>query len=291
MSDTSYGPWEQEEGSDVDEQKSGSGDSHEAEDEDVYPEQQPHGDPDRPGDDVGVDRFQADIDFMEEMARLAKIARPFDPQASVFSDAATYTPLARPYNPDASLTSDAATYNPFARPFDPEASSSSDAAAHNPFADELADSSSVSLSSHLTSPDPDEFDRVESADHVGPPTPGSASSGPSFDPAYPLADAFGDGSVSPLVSSDRFDPDESYQPAIVDPGPSFDPAVPFADAFGESSVAPSSPLISSDRFEADESYQAAIVDEPDVASSPSFAPEAEFRPDIPEETDWNHFIG
>jgi hypothetical protein len=259
MSDTVNGPWEQQENSDYDEQKPGSGDSHEDEFDDEYGEQRPHGDPDRPDTSGWDSQYGGQIDYWEEVARLNEMARPFDPAASAAADATAYDPMARPFDPAASAAADATAY------------------------------------------DPDDFDRAESVDPVGPPTP---------DSAVPLADAFGDSSVSPsspLISSDRFDPDESYQAAIVDPGPpipdsaageqgaaggpSFDPAVPFADAFGDSSVAPSSPLISSDRFDPDESYQAAIVDEPEATGSPSFAPEVEFRPDIPEETEGNYFIG
>ncbi len=236
MSDTVNGPWEQQENSDYDEQKPGSGDSHEDEFDEEYGEQRPGGDPNRPDTSGWDSQYGGQIDYWEELARLNAIARPFDPDAPVISDAATH--------------------NPFARPFDPDAPVISDAATHNPFADTLEDSSSVSLSSQLSSPDPDDFDRAEIVDHFGPPTPDS-----------PI--------VEPGVAS----------------GPHFDPAVPFADAFEDSSVAPSSPLISSDRFDPDESYQAAIIDEPEVTGSPSFAPEVEFRPDIPEETEGNYFIG
>jgi hypothetical protein len=200
MPDTVHGPWEQEEGSDYDEPKSGGGDSHEDEFDEEYGEQRPHGDPDRP-DNALEDAYQADIDYWEAMARLNAIAQPFDR--------------------DASFTSDAST--------------------HNPFADELEDSSSVSLSSHLSSPDPDDFDDAAIVDPVGPPRHDSAvaepdvASGLSFDPAVPFADAFGDGSVSPsseLGPPERFDPDESYQAAIVDEpdvasSPSFAPEVEF----------------------------------------------------------------
>jgi hypothetical protein len=271
MPDTVYGPWEQEEGSDYDEPKSG-GDSHEDEFDEEYGEQQPRGDPDRP-DNALEDAYQADIEYWEGVARLNAIARPFDP--------------------DARVTSDAAALNPFARPYDPDAAVTSDASAVNPFADEYGESSQVSLSSHLGSPDPDDFDDAAIVDPVGPPTPDSAvaepnvASGVSFDPAVPFADAFGDGTVSPSspsISSDRFDPDESYQAAIVDPGPSL-----LDSAAGDPDAASSfDPAV---QFDPDDSYQAAIVDEPDVASSPSFAPEVEFRPDIPEQTDWNDFIG
>jgi hypothetical protein len=244
MSDTVHGPWEQAENSDYDEQKPGSGDSHEDEYDDEYGEQQPKGDPNQP-DNKLEDAYQADIEYWEEIARLNAMAKPYDPDAPVTAD-----PAARPYDPDAPVSSDPS--DPLARPYDPDAP----------------------VTTQPNSLDPDDFDRVDSVEHVGPPTPDSAmvepdlSSGPPFDPAVPLADAFADG---------------SYQPVIVDPGPpspSLDPAVSFADAVADSSVSPSSQMDSADLFEADDSYQ---------AGSPSINPE--FKPDIPEQTDWNDFIG
>lgn len=203
MSDTVYGPWEQEEGSDYDEPGSG-GDSHEDEFDDEYGEQRPHGDPDRP-DNALEDAHQADIDYWEAMAQLNAIAKPFDPGGP--------------------FASDAAALNPYAKPFDPDESFTSDASAVNPFADELEDSSAVSLSSQLTSLDPDDFDYAESVDHVGPPITDSAAGEPdatsiqSFDPAVEFTDALGDSSLSlssPPSSPDRFEPDDTYQTESLD---------------------------------------------------------------------------
>ena len=157
MSDTVYGPWEQEEGSDYDEPGSG-GDSHEDEFDDEYGEQRPHGDPDRP-DNALEDAFQADVDYWEAVERLNAIARPFDPGAPFASEAAALNPYAKPFDVNESSTSDAATL---------------------PFGDEFGDSSTVSQSSQLTSPDPDDFDQAESVDHVGPPIPEPAVE---FEPA------------------------------------------------------------------------------------------------------------
>src|SRR5215204_6476446 len=229
MSDTVHGPWEQAENSDYDEQKPGSGDSHEDEFDDEYGEQQPKGDPNQP-DNKLEDAYQADIEYWEDVARLNALARPYDPDAPV---------TAQP-----------------------------------------------------SSLDPDDFDRADSAYPAAPPTPGGAAyeseaaTTPSlaFDPAVPFAEARVDSGSPPAVSQLASpNPDEPYQPVIVDPGPpsadsaagepgvtggpAFDPAVPFADAFGDSSASPLSQMGSPDRFEANDSHQ---------AGSPSFDPEVEF---------------
>jgi hypothetical protein len=222
-------PWD-EEGTDYDEPKSG-GDSHEDEFDEEYGEQQPKGDPGRP-DNALEDAYQADIDYWEAMARLNAIARPFESGGA--------------------FASDAAALNPVARPFDPDESFSSDAAAVNPYAGALEDSSEVSLSSQLSSLDPDDFERSESVDHVGPPIPDSAAG-------------------QPDATSSQ----------------SFDPAVQFTDPFGDTSLSLSSPPSSPpDHFEPDDTYQ---IDS--AAREPSFDPAVEFQPDISERTDSTEFMG
>lgn len=246
MPNTSYGPWEQEEGSDYDDPNSGGGgDSHEAEDEDVYPEQQPKGDPDRPDDAWWEHQYGGAVDHYEDLAE----------------DLARLNKIAGTYDPDDIVTSEATALNSVARRYDPDDSSTSDVSALDPFGDTVAESSQVSLSSQLSSPDPDDFDRAESVVHVGPPIPESAAGEPD------------------LASS-----------------PSVDPAVPFADALEDTSLSPSSPLISADRFDPGDSYQAAIVDDVggptlDSAAGEPEAADFEFRPDLPEQRDWNDFIG
>jgi hypothetical protein len=216
MSDV-YGPWEQAENSDYDEQKPGSGDAHEDEFDDEYGEQRPHGDPDRP-DNALEDAYQADIEYWEEVARLNALAKPYDPDVKTTSDAAALDALAKPYDPDAPVTSDAS--------------------AVDPFADELADSSSVSLSSKLTSPDPDDFDWVDSVDPVGPPTPvGTVAEEPYqpviVDPGVPYAvDDSDDFSLSSQTdAADEFVVDDSYQSSA--DTPSFAPGVEFQPGIGE----------------------------------------------------------
>lgn len=224
MPDSVYGPWEQEEGSDYDEPGSG-GDSHEDEFDEEYGEQEPKGDPDRPDDAWWEHQYGGAVDAYEDLARLNKFARPFDH--------------------DGPLASDAAALNPFARPFDHNASFASDAAAYNPFAGSLEDSSTVSLSSQLTSPDPDDFDRAESIDYIGPPIPDSAvgepdtASSQSVNPAIQFTDSVGDSSVSlpsVLTPPDQLEPEGTYEVDSVDTAtssPSFDPAAQFGSDIAE----------------------------------------------------------
>jgi hypothetical protein len=224
MPDSVDGPWEQAEGSDYDEPGSG-GDSHEDEFDEEYGEQEPKGDPDRPDDAWWEHQYGGAVDAYEDLARLNKFARPFDH--------------------DGPLASDAAALNPFARPFDHNASSASDAAAYNPFADSLEDSSTVSLSSQLTSPDPDDFDRAESIDYIGPPIPDNAAGEPdtassqSVNPASQFTDSVGDSSVSlpsVLTPPDQLEPEGTYEVDTVDTAtssPSFDPAAQFGSDIAE----------------------------------------------------------
>lgn len=203
---TVYGPWEQEEGSDYDEPGSG-GDSHEDEFDDEYGEQRPHGDPDRP-DNALEDAFQADIEYWEEIARLNAIAKPFEPGGVFESDAAALNPHARPFDPDEPFTSDAATVSPFS--------------------EKLVDSSPVSASSQLTSPEPDDFDYVESVDQIGPPTPtrSEAADIQSFDPAAEFT-------PNDSYQAESFDAPILDSPAAaldMDSSQSFDPAVQFEPA-------------------------------------------------------------
>lgn len=259
MSDV-YGPWEQAENSDYDEQKPGSGDSHEDEFDEEYGEQRPHGDPDRPDKSL-EDAYQADIEYWEGVARLNALAKPYDPEVKTTSEAAAVGSLARPYDPDAPTTSDAATVSRFA--------------------EKLEDSSSVALSSKLTQPDPDDFDWAESVDPAGPPAPGGGASDlyanrdMSFDP-------FADSSVSLPSQTGMPDPQpapDSYEPVIVDPGVQYVGAVEDGD-----SISLSSHVDEAAEFVADESYQTA-------ADEPSFIVEDAFGPDIPEQTNLNDLLG
>jgi hypothetical protein len=153
--------------------------------------------------------------------------------------------FARPFDHDGPLASDAAALNPFARPFDHNASFASDAAAYNPFADSLEDSSTVSLSSQLTSPDPDDFDRAESIDYMGPPIPDNAAGEPdtassqSVNPAIQFTDSVGASSFSlpsVLTPPDQLEPEGTYEVDSVDTAtssPSFDPATQFGSDIAE----------------------------------------------------------
>ena len=138
-----YGPWEQTENSDYDEQKPSSGDSHEDEYDDEYGEQRPKGDPNQP-DNALEDAYQADIEYWEGVARAEELADSIDRDASIRDDAAARA--VGSVDRDASITDDAAA----------RAVGSVDRDA-----------------SVLGSLDPDDFDRVDSVD-IGPPTPVSA---------------------------------------------------------------------------------------------------------------------
>ncbi|MFY9922170.1 MAG: hypothetical protein WAL26_27860 [Mycobacterium sp.] len=161
VADDVYGPWEQTENSDYDEQRPSSGDSHEDEFDDEYGEQRPKGDPNQPDNSL-EDAHQADIEYWEGVARAEELARSIDRDASIREDAAARA--VGSVDRDASVTADAAA----------RAVGSVDRDA-----------------SVLGSLDPDDFDRVDSVD-IGPPTPVSArvgpdvASGPYFDPAVAL---------------------------------------------------------------------------------------------------------
>lgn len=87
LADVVYGPWEQTENSDYDEQKPSSGDSHEDEYEDEYGEQRPKGDPNQP-DNALEDAYQADIEYWEGVARAEELAQTIDDDAGIRDDAA-----------------------------------------------------------------------------------------------------------------------------------------------------------------------------------------------------------
>lgn len=87
VADDVYGPWEQTENSDYDEQRPSSGDSHEDEFDDEYGEQRPKGDPNQPDNSL-EDAHQADIEYWEGVARAEELARSIDRDASIREDAA-----------------------------------------------------------------------------------------------------------------------------------------------------------------------------------------------------------
>ena len=87
VADEVYGPWEQTENSDYDEQKPSSGDSHEDEFDDEYGEQRPKGDPNQPDNSL-EDAHQADIEYWEGVARAEELAQSIDRDASITADAA-----------------------------------------------------------------------------------------------------------------------------------------------------------------------------------------------------------
>jgi hypothetical protein len=147
VADEVYGPWEQTENSDYDEQKPSSGDSHEDEFDDEYGEQRPKGDPNQPDNSL-EDAHQADIEYWEGVARAEELAQSIDDDASIRDEAAARA--VGSVDRDASVTADAAAR-----------------------AVESVDRDA----SVVGSPDPDDFDRVDSVVIV-PPTPVGALAEP-----------------------------------------------------------------------------------------------------------------